>query len=147
MAIIIRNADGSTSELGLSGAALGIGTTQVARQLEVVEVILTRLVPDGPGPAAAFSAHEGGLASLWTNPSYTTEAPTSGFVRTINMKNGNVGIGSSKDAKALDPEEKLVVVGNILATGDVKLEGSDCAEDFDVHDLATLEPGMVVVRW
>lgn len=53
--------------------------------------------------------------------------------------NGNVGIGTTT------PTEKLVVNGNILATGDVILTGADCAEDFDVTDAASLEPGTVMV--
>ena len=51
MAIIVREANGGTHTLEPSGVAFGIGTTEVARSLEVAEVILTRLVPDGPGPA------------------------------------------------------------------------------------------------
>lgn len=52
---------------------------------------------------------------------------------------GNVGIGTES------PKEKLEVNGNILATGDVILPGADCAEDFDVEDVCTLEPGTVMV--
>jgi hypothetical protein len=52
---------------------------------------------------------------------------------------GKVGIGTS------DPTEVLEVNGNILATGDVRLAGADCAEAFDVAELTTLEPGTVMV--
>jgi hypothetical protein len=52
---------------------------------------------------------------------------------------GNVGIGT------VNPNEKLEVDGNILVTGDVRLTGADCAEDFDVEEPAGLEPGMVMV--
>ncbi len=52
---------------------------------------------------------------------------------------GNVGIGTT------NPQEKLEVNGNILATGDVILTGADCAEDFDVKDAQALEPGTVMV--
>ena len=44
-----------------------------------------------------------------------------------------------------NPQEKLEVNGNILATGDVILTGADCAEDFDVKDAQALEPGTVMV--
>jgi hypothetical protein len=54
---------------------------------------------------------------------------------------GNVGIGIGKG----EPQERLHVSGNILATGDVRLAGADCAEDFDVDDLDDLEAGMVMV--
>lgn len=52
---------------------------------------------------------------------------------------GSVGIGTT------DPTEQLEVHGNILATGDVRLAGADCAEDFEVEELTMLEPGMVMV--
>jgi len=52
---------------------------------------------------------------------------------------GSVGIGT------VNPTEKLEVHGNILATGDVRLAGADCTEDFDVDELEALEPGMVMV--
>ncbi len=145
MAIIVRDSNGGTHVLEPTGVGLGIGTTQVARTLEVAEIIMTRFVPDGPGPAAALSAHEDGLASLWTNKSYTPDKPTRGFERTINMKNGNVGIGGSKDSNALDPKERLVVVGNIMVTGKVKTAGADCAEEFNLESGQTPTPGTVVV--
>jgi hypothetical protein len=62
-----------------------------------------------------------------------------GATRLVVDLDGNVGIGT------LEPTEMLVVAGNILATGDVKLSGADCAEDFAVDDLMSLEPGMVMV--
>ncbi len=52
---------------------------------------------------------------------------------------GNVGIGTTA------PTEKLDVNGNILVAGDVRLAGADCAEDFEVDDFMSLEPGMVMV--
>jgi hypothetical protein len=50
-----------------------------------------------------------------------------------------VGIGNTA------PGEKLVVEGNLAVTGDVLLLGADCAEDFDVAEAQSLEPGMVMV--
>jgi hypothetical protein len=59
--------------------------------------------------------------------------------RVTFQANGMVGIGT------MVPTEALEVTGNILATGDVRLAGADCAEDFDVRDRALLEAGMVMV--
>lgn len=59
--------------------------------------------------------------------------------RVTFQANGMVGIGT------MTPTELLEVHGNILATGDIKLAGADCAEDFDVRDRAALEAGMVMV--
>jgi hypothetical protein len=35
--------------------------------------------------------------------------------------------------------------GNVLVTGDIFLQGADCAEEFDVTETASIEPGTVVV--
>jgi hypothetical protein len=60
-------------------------------------------------------------------------------VVTVSWTNGYVGIGTTA------PSERLTVAGNVVVTGDVKLTGSDCAEDFDVVDSSGLEPGNVLV--
>jgi hypothetical protein len=52
---------------------------------------------------------------------------------------GDVGIGTTA------PQEKLHVDGNVLVTGDITLSGADCAENFDVEEAQSLEPGMVMV--
>ena len=52
---------------------------------------------------------------------------------------GNVGIGTR------NPREKLEVDGNILVTGDVRLSGADCAEEFDIEAGQALDPGTVMV--
>jgi hypothetical protein len=57
----------------------------------------------------------------------------------VVINNGNVGIGTT------NPQERFVVEGNILATGDVRLSGGDCAEEFDVEDFQALDPGTVMV--
>jgi hypothetical protein len=59
--------------------------------------------------------------------------------RVTFQANGRVGIGT------MAPDELLDVKGNIMVSGDVKLAGEDCAEDFDVRDPAALEAGMVMV--
>ncbi|PWU00168.1 MAG: hypothetical protein C5B51_25855 [Terriglobia bacterium] len=40
---------------------------------------------------------------------------------------------------------RITADGNIRVTGDVILQGADCAEDFDVEDPESLEPGSVMV--
>jgi hypothetical protein len=51
---------------------------------------------------------------------------------------GNVGIGT------MNPEARLAVNGDVEVTGDIRLKGADCAEDFDVSG-REIEPGTVVV--
>jgi hypothetical protein len=119
---------------------VGIGTTQTGKELEVVGNIVSRESPEALKTAVALAAEPDGLASLWTNNSYDPSKSTKGWQRTINLKNGNVGIGRNED-----PQEKLVVDGNILATGDVQLAGADCAEEFRIEESSLLEPGTVMV--
>jgi hypothetical protein len=54
------------------------------------------------------------------------------------LQNGRVGIGTTT------PRERLDVNGNIAVTGDIKLFGADCAEEFTAIDPAA-EPGTVMV--
>jgi hypothetical protein len=63
---------------------------------------------------------------------------TTGALMTI-QDNGNVGIGTTQ------PEERLVVDGNIVTTGDIRLTNADCAEDFNIATDVPVEPGFVMV--
>ena len=128
-----------------STGQVGIGTKSVGKELEVVGNLVSRSSPDRGGTAIAVAAETDGLGSIWTNNSYNPAKSGSGWKRTINIRNGNVGIGGSDDAIAVTPEERLVVAGNILVTGDVRLTGADCAEDFDVEDCEMLESGTVMI--
>ena len=52
---------------------------------------------------------------------------------------GNVGIGTTT------PGARLSVNGDVEVTGDIRLLGADCAENFDVSETETAEPGTVMV--
>lgn len=54
------------------------------------------------------------------------------------LQNGRVGVGTAT------PRELLDVNGNIAVTGDIKLFGADCAEEFAAAEVAA-EPGTVMV--
>lgn len=148
MALIVKEPTGAFRTIAES-VAVGVEVTQVARQLEVGGLILSRTNSGGIGVAAGISSDDGGVdkpdGTIFTNPSYNPDDPFKGFRRTINLKNGNVGIGGSNDKEALVPKERLVVVGNILVTGDVRLSGADCAEEFTIAETTDIEPGTVVI--
>ena len=148
----VTDATGLPSALAMSSGVAGIRTAAVGKALEVVGDVggggfCVRDSTNIPASALGFSAHENGLGSLWTNASDHPSQPTKNWKRTINLSNGNVGIG--RDVQA--PDERLVVDGNIrvlkdvIVDGDVTLTGSDCAEDFDVDSAMPLAPGTVMV--
>jgi hypothetical protein len=145
MALITTDQNGNVSELAPSAVAVGLGVNQTGKPLEVAGNLVSRTSSESGGRAVAIASESDVHGSIWTNAAYNPEKSGSGWKRTINLVNGNVGIGGSKDPAALAPSERLVVAGNILATGDVRLAGADCAEHFDVDELTTLEPGTVMV--
>jgi hypothetical protein len=55
------------------------------------------------------------------------------------LQNGFVGIGTS------NPQATLDVAGDISLTGDIRLMGADCAEEFEVSGTAQIDPGSVLV--
>ncbi len=65
-------------------------------------------------------------------------APGENEVMSI-LQNGLVGIGT------INPRSKLDVAGDINVTGDVKLTGADCAEEFEVQNYEQIDPGTVLV--
>jgi hypothetical protein len=74
---------------------------------------------------------------------FYTGHPTTIIIKMLLTNEGNLGIGPS--IRAGDVTERLFVNGNILATGDVRLSGGDCAEEFDVEEPQALDPGTVMV--
>jgi hypothetical protein len=72
---------------------------------------------------------------------YTQDTPSQSSIKMVLRNDGHVAIGPNIS----NFRERLTVESNILATGDVRLQGADCAEDFEVDELSALEPGMVMV--
>ena len=134
MAIVIKKQDGTVSEFDPAAVALGINTSRrVGRQLEVTGYILSRTTEE-PGVAAtavAFAAEGPDVGHIAIHGNYDPDRPSKGWKRTLTFADGNVGIGKAFGVGQV-PTERLVVEGNILVTGDVRLAGADCAEEFGV---------------
>jgi hypothetical protein len=145
MALTTRDSRGNSNSLVASAVAVGINVTATGKEFEVAGNIVSRGSGEAGGTAIGFSTEPAIHGTIWTNASYDPAQPGKRWKRTMNFVDGNVGIGGSNDAVATAPAERLVVAGNILVTGDVRLAGADCAEDFAVVDLDSLVPGTVMV--
>src|SRR5262245_45433962 len=145
MALITKDQNGTNRPLAASAVAVGLGVTQTGKEVEVAGTFVCRTSPDAGGMAIGILAEGGPHGSIWTNAAYDPGNPGKGWKRTMNLVNGNVGIGGSKDPLALNPTERLVVAGSIVATGDVRLEGADCAEEFSVEAADEIDAGTVLV--
>jgi hypothetical protein len=118
---------------------VGIGTLSPVSKLHVD-------VAASPNPIGAVTID---VASFET----TQNAQASYFLRVRDIGasslpphflirgDGNVGIGTA----SLSPSSKLTVNGNVTVSGDVFLNGADCAEHFDLCSAQSLEPGTVVI--
>ena len=117
------------------GNNVGIGTIEPQARVDIV----------APAPADA-NAGQLRIAVRGGNFLLIGRAAEYAFVQShnreplaLNPLGNDVGIGTAK------PSEALEVDGNILATGDIKLQNADVAEEFDVADDPDLEPGDVLV--
>jgi hypothetical protein len=147
MALVVKKQDGTVVDLDSAAVAIGINTShRLGRQLEVTGVILSRTTeePDVKATALGFSAEGPGIGHILINDDYNPDKPTKGNTRVLTFFGGNVGIGREFDVTR-PPTEKLVVQGNIVVTGDVRLEGADCAEEFSIEGDTPPEPGTVMV--
>ncbi|MGQ0572082.1 MAG: hypothetical protein ACT4P5_21460 [Armatimonadota bacterium] len=139
----VKDQNGNTSPLTLSTDAVGIGTTSPGAKLHVSGGAV-HIANAGEGAVLLFL----GIERHWQLRQFGTGARSAlelasvgggGNKNFIINTTGGVGIGTTT------PHERLEVNGNILATGDVRLAGADCAEEFDLDEGQTLEPGTVMV--
>jgi hypothetical protein len=142
-----------------SEGAVGIGTENPTHHLHIVGEDGNQMMLDNAGESftqmnlAANGTNVAGIAAdhrsgfegvvIFNQGSATKHRKISfrsnGESDDMVINNGNVGIGTT------NPQERFVVEGNILATGDVRLSGGDCAEEFDVEDFQAMDPGTVMV--
>jgi len=155
----VKDQNGKTSPFTLSTDKVGVGTTEPGSALHVEvgdsQQAAASLRISGTFPGLSFYAnagagearnwaiaapwfHNGDFSILQSNKS-NGDPREEGVARLHINAAGNVGIGTT------EPQEKLVVIGNILATGDIRLSNADCAEDFTIGTDVLVEPGTVMV--
>jgi len=123
---------------------------------------------DRPGRLTMYDGNGNQAVNLSTkDASLTIGGPSKGRGVTVNGKDGQpdvqllaldteavIGAGGSGnrpgrltmyDGKGNQTVNLTAANGNISVTGDVTLSGSDCAEQFDMHDTISAEPGTIVV--
>ena len=96
----------SQTHLVVEGS-VGIGTESVGKALEVYGNVLSKSSPTS-GTAGSFAADPGGFVSFWINDNYNPNNHTSGWKRTMNLREGLVGIGT------VDPVYSLQVYGDTI---------------------------------
>jgi hypothetical protein len=148
----VKDQNGNSSSLALSTDNVGIGTTAPVTKLEIAgnwtgDEGALRLTGDKPTirfTGGALAGSQSWILHLGSdgpgNLEFFIRTGSGTWANVLSLTPGcNVGIGMA------NPQEKLEVDGNILVTGDVKLAGGDCAEEFNVDESQGLEPGLVMV--
>jgi hypothetical protein len=89
---------GSTSQVVIDASGnVGIATTAPGQKLEVAGAVIFSNVPG----ALELTATPTG-ATFWTNASYSAGSPFSGWISTMTLSNGNVGVGMTTPNGRLD---------------------------------------------
>jgi hypothetical protein len=145
----VKDQGGNASPLALSNDKVGIGASNPQRTLQIgpsIDAAFT-VEPADASPNAGYirfgdqtgwKLHFGRSRESSLLHGTPLNTGTTGVLMTI-QDNGNIGIGTTQ------PDERLVVDGNIATTGDIRLTNADCAEDFDVCATDETEPGTVMV--
>jgi hypothetical protein len=122
---------GAHFQIGLNEATTGQASAKLSFGGFGIEHAGLVWIPDGNLSNGKLHLTFGGSS----DPSPRSRQPA----RVTFQADGRVGIGTMNPAATLD------VSGDIVASGDVKLSGADCAEEFEVEEASLLEPGMVLV--
>ena len=115
---VVGKSESTTGGFGVHGEGVGPGVVGVSKTWHGVY----GETPSTTGGAGVWGEHKGG-------------------------GNGVVGIGSGNGAGVYGKGGRLAgyFEGDVEVTGDVRLINADCAEDFNVSAVASVEPGTVMV--
>lgn len=131
----------------LQNGNVGVGTADPQDRLDVNGNLIvsgsvrpaaaTFLAPDG---FAWFHIDNGPAQGRSIGRLRLSHGPNPGDYEIMSLvQTGNVGIGTA------DPQERLDVNGNVLVSGDIRLAGADCAEEFATTSADEIEPGTIMV--
>ena len=159
----VTDEKGNTSPLTLSTDKIGIGTQEPTQKLTLGSgnILMPNAVAGIDGNLYFGGTTDTGQVGMrlfggkifdWQSGFIDVRAgaPGDGLIFRVDTEfggreqmrinaSGNIGMGVTQ------PQEKLHVAGNILATGDIRLANADCAEDFDIVGSEQVEPGSVMV--
>jgi hypothetical protein len=132
---IQTTADRSLMRIHHNGT-VGIGTTNPAARLDVAGAVRSSGSEGGSLQALNPNNQEASVALSWHND-----------VARIRIAGNGVGATGGLDIQRTQDRSLMRIHndGIIEVPGDIRLTGADCAENFDVEDAQSLEPGMVMV--
>lgn len=115
--------ESTTGGAGLYGEATGPGVIGVSKTWHGVY----GETPSTTGGAGVWGEHKGAGSGV------------------VGVSQGGAGVYGKGGRVAGFFEGNVEVKGDLEVTGDIRLANADCAEDFDIADASSVEPGTVMV--
>jgi len=132
----LKDQNGNVSLLTLSTDKVGIGTINPAAALDVQGQI--RSSGSNGGSVSAFNPNnqEANVHLSWSDD-----------VARIRIGGEGAGSRNGLDIQTVSNVSLMRITGDgtIIAAGDIRLTGADCAEEFNIESEQELEPGTVLV--
>jgi hypothetical protein len=129
---------------GVMGWSHG-GQSAVVGQADKAPGVIGESKGDGAGILGVSQQREGVLGTTKSN----THAAVAGIQENTNPSEFPAGVYGESRGKGPGIAGKGIIAGrfegDVEVTGDVRLLGADCAEDFDISSTENIEPGTVMV--